>query len=124
MGDFASSSVYSTMPAAVTAPSKTSSRLAPAAALAIRGAIRLAGGNEVCFVGTVDDEGIVQSARVVARGDVRRVLALPTFAERGDMLLHNHPSGLLQPSDADLDVAARMHDDGIGFGIVDNAASH
>ena len=98
-------------------------RLAPAAALAIRGAIRLAGGREVCFVGTVDDEGIVQSARVVARGDPVRVLALPGFAERGEMLIHNHPSGLLEPSDADLGVAARVHDDGIGFAIVDNLAT-
>ncbi|MDQ3998353.1 MAG: hypothetical protein M3303_15195, partial [Gemmatimonadota bacterium] len=112
------------MPAAPPAArTQASSRLAPAAALAIRAAIRLAGGNEVCFVGTVDDEGVVTSARVVARGDVRRVLALPTFAERGDMLLHNHPSGVLVPSDADLDVAGRMHDDGMGFAIVDNAAA-
>src|SRR5918992_896483 len=123
-GDFGGSSVYSTMLAAAPqAPSTPASRLAPTAALAIRGAIRLAGGNEVCFVGTVDEDGVVQSARVVARGDVRRVLALPTFAERGDMLLHNHPSGVLEPSDADLDVAARMHDDGIGFAIVNNTAT-
>jgi len=36
------------------------------------------------------------------------------------MLLHNHPSGLLEPSGADLSVAARLHDDGVGFGILDN----
>src|SRR5688572_30614806 len=112
------------MPAAVApAAPKTASRLAPAAALAIRAAIRLARGNEVCFVGTVDEDGLVQGARVVARGDVERVLALPTFAERGDMLIHNHPSGVLQPSDADLSVAARLHDDGVGFAIVDNAVT-
>jgi ATP-dependent DNA helicase DinG len=101
----------------------TSPRLAPAAALAIRAAIRLARGNEVCFVGTVDEDGVVQAARVVARGGVERVLALPTFAERGDMLVHNHPSGVLEPSDADLAVAARLHDDGVGFAIVDNTAT-
>jgi ATP-dependent DNA helicase DinG len=39
------------------------------------------------------------------------------------MLLHNHPSGLLEPSGPDYDVAARMHDDGVGFGIIDNDAS-
>ncbi|HUQ45718.1 MAG TPA: helicase C-terminal domain-containing protein [Gemmatimonadaceae bacterium] len=88
----------------------------------MRAAIRLAGGREVCFVSTLDDEGVVQTARVVARGDVASVLALPGFARRGEMLLHNHPSGLLEPSGADYDVAARMHDDGIGFGIVDNDA--
>ena len=37
--------------------------------------------------------------------------------------MHNHPSGLLEPSGADLEVAARLHDDGIGFAIVDNEAT-
>jgi ATP-dependent DNA helicase DinG len=98
-------------------------RLSGKAALALRAAIRLAGGREVCFVGTVDSDGMVQTVRAVARGDVRSVLALPGFAERGEMLIHNHPSGNLEPSEPDLDVASRLHDDGIGFGIVDNAAS-
>ena len=98
-------------------------RLGPAAAAAVRTAIRLAGGREVCFVCSVDDAGVVQRARVAARGDVSSVLALPGFAERGELLLHNHPSGWLEPSPADLAVAARLHDDGIGFAIVDNEAS-
>ena len=112
------------MPAAApVARSKTASRLAPAAALAIRAAIRLARGNEVCFVAAVDEDGIVEGARVVARGSIDSVLALPTFAERGDMLIHNHPSGILDPSDADMRVAARFHDEGVGFAIVDNDAT-
>lgn len=98
-------------------------RLAPGAAAAIRSAIRLAGGREVCFVCTINDAGVVQTARVAARGDISSVLALPGFANRGELLLHNHPSGLLEPSDADLAIAAKMHDDGIGFAIVDNEAS-
>jgi ATP-dependent DNA helicase DinG len=98
-------------------------RLSARASDAIRAAIRLAGGREVCFVGTVDAEGKVQGARVVARGDARSVLALPGFAKRGELLVHNHPSGLLEPSSADLEVAARLHDDGIGFAIVDNEAT-
>ena len=61
-------------------PSK--SRLLAPAASAMRAAVALAGGLEVCFVCTVDDEGIVQTARVVARGDVGSVLALPGFAAR------------------------------------------
>ena len=88
----------------------------------MRAAITLAGGREVCFVARVDNEGIVQTARVVSRGDVQSVLALPGAAQRGEMLLHNHPSGDLEPSDADLEIAARLHDDGIGFGIIDNEA--
>jgi ATP-dependent DNA helicase DinG len=96
--------------------------MASPAAAAMRAAIRLAGGREVCFVCTIDDDAVVRTARVVARGDVASVLALPGFAQRGEMLVHNHPSGLLEPSGADLQVAARMHDDGVGFGIIDNDA--
>ena len=88
----------------------------------MRAAIRMAGGREVCFVSSLDEDGVVLTARVVARGDVGSVLALPGFARRGEMLVHNHPSGLLEPSGPDYDVAARMHDDGIGFGIIDNDA--
>ncbi|HJU72698.1 MAG TPA: helicase C-terminal domain-containing protein [Gemmatimonadaceae bacterium] len=100
----------------------TTSRIAQQAAAAIRAAIRLAGGREVCFVCAMDEEGAIQSARVVARGDVQSVLALPGFARRGELLLHNHPSGVLEPSGADMDIAARMHDAGIGFAITDNDA--
>src|SRR5688572_16067876 len=88
----------------------------------MRAAIRLAGGREVCFVCTVDDDAVVRTARVVARGDAESVLALPGFAQRGEMLVHNHPSGLLEPSQADYDVAARIHLEGVGFGIIDNEA--
>lgn len=98
------------------------SRLHPTAALAMRAAIRLAGGREVCFVCTLDSAGVIQTARTVARGDSRSVLALPGFANRGEMLVHNHPSGLLDPSPPDYEVAARIADDGIGFAIIDNAA--
>ncbi len=98
-------------------------RLSPKAATAVRVAIKLAGGNEVCFVCTVDDENLITTARVVFRGDVRSVLALPGVAERGELMLHNHPSGLLEPSAADLEVAARIHGNGVGFAIVDNEAT-
>jgi len=98
-------------------------RLSKAASTAVRTAIRLAGGNEVCFVCAVDEDGMLTTARAVARGGVRSVLALPGVAERGEMLLHNHPSGDLTPSDADLDVAYRLHGNGVGFAITDNDAT-
>jgi ATP-dependent DNA helicase DinG len=101
----------------------SAARIARPAGAAIRSAVALAGGREVCFVCSVDAEGTIRSARVVARGDAASVLALPGFAERGEMLVHNHPSGVLEPSDADLAVAARIFENGIGFAIVDNAAT-
>jgi ATP-dependent DNA helicase DinG len=66
---------------------------------------------------------VVTGARVLARGTVDMVLACPGALGRGDMLLHNHPGGRLDPSNADLDVAARLHDAGAGFGIIDNGAT-
>lgn len=89
----------------------------------MRREIERAGGNEVSFVATVDAEGVITSARAVARGTLDAVLALPGVAQRGEMLLHNHPSGHLEPSPADLNIAVRAHDDGIGFAIVDNAVT-
>jgi ATP-dependent DNA helicase DinG len=98
-------------------------RLTPSVRAVLEREIRAAGGREVSFVAAVDAEGAVVEARVVARGTIDAVLALPGVASRGDLLLHNHPSGVLEPSGADLAVAARLHDAGVGFGIVDNAVT-
>ncbi len=98
-------------------------RIGGGPAKAMRMAISLAGGNEVCFACQVAADGVICGARVVARGDVSCVLALPGFAQSGEMLVHNHPSGVLSPSGPDLEIAARVHGDGIGFGIVNNEVS-
>jgi ATP-dependent DNA helicase DinG len=99
------------------------SRLLPAVRDRIVEEIAAAGGREVSFAGDLDGEGRVVAVRVVARGTIDAVLALPGAAERGQLLLHNHPSGVLEPSQADLSVAARLHDAGVGFGIVSNDAA-
>ncbi|HET8762755.1 MAG TPA: JAB domain-containing protein, partial [Gemmatimonadales bacterium] len=89
----------------------------------LAGEILAAGGREVSFVAEINRDGIVTAARTVARGTIGEVLALPGVARRGEMLLHNHPSGNLEPSGADLHVAARLHDEGVGFGILRNDAT-
>jgi len=98
-------------------------RLAPAVRDLLRAEIAAAHGREVSFVARPDANGLIVEARVVARGTVDAVLALPGIAVRGELLLHNHPSGVLEPSGADLSVAARLHDGGVGFAIVDNAVT-
>ena len=95
-------------------------RLAPAVRELVRAEIAAAHGREVSFVACLDADGLMVEARVVARGTVDAVLALPGIAVRGELLVHNHPSGVLEPSGADLSVAARLHDGGVGFAIVDN----
>ena len=98
-------------------------RLTDGARETIARAIAEAGGREVAFVADVAPDGTVTAAEVVARGTAEMVLALPGAAGRGQMALHNHPSGVLEPSGADLDVAVRLHDAGVGFGIVNNDAT-
>jgi ATP-dependent DNA helicase DinG len=100
-----------------------SERIAPGVRAYLAGEIAAAGGREVSFAAEVDRDGVITAARVVSRGTVDMVLALPGMACRGEMMLHNHPSGHLSPSQADLNVAARLHDGGIGFGILDNGAT-
>jgi ATP-dependent DNA helicase DinG len=95
-------------------------RLTPEVRELLRAEIAGARGREVSFVARPDANGLIVEARVVARGTVDAVLALPGIAVRGELLLHNHPSGVLEPSGADLSVAARLHDGGVGFAIVNN----
>lgn len=92
------------------------------AARRIKAEITKAKGNEVCFVASVDEDGGVGEPKVVARGHKAAVLAAVRDAVPGQLVLHNHPSGALEPSGADLDVAARLYDNGLGFAIVDNNA--
>src|ERR1043166_7028631 len=55
---------------------------------------------------------------------VTTILAREIAAAGGrEVCPHNHPSGCPGPPPADLSIAARLHDAGIGFGIVNNDAS-
>jgi ATP-dependent DNA helicase DinG len=97
--------------------------LGTAAAERLRREIARARGNEVCFLAPVGENGEVGEPRVVARGNAQAVLAAIRAPQPGGVVLHNHPSGVLEPSQADLDVAARLFDEGLGFAIIDNDAT-
>ena len=94
-------------------------RFAEEAQRAMAQAIRDAGGNEIFAVGTVAN-GEVCEIRVLARGGRSAVPALVKIPKSGEVVIHNHPSGLLQPSDADLEIASTLGNDGVGFYIVDS----
>lgn len=86
----------------------------------MRDAILRVDGGEVFFVCRLDEEGTIADAEVVARGHDSAVPAPLAHAERGDVVVHNHPSGILKPSDADLAVASELAQRGIGSYIVNN----
>ncbi len=99
---------------------KAEERLTPRVVEQIRRAIAEADGNEVFLVGTVGDDGLVDGVSIGARGNEEAVPVLAPHLAGGDVVIHNHPSGGTRPSAADLSIAARLGNEGIGFFIVDN----
>jgi len=82
--------------------------------------IAAADGREVFFRAQTDSELRVCSFEVLARGNQQAVPAILQGCHYGDIVIHNHPSGNLEPSSADLEIAARLGAQGVAFYIVDN----
>lgn len=78
-------------------------------------------GCEVFSIGTVNERGLIEELDPVAFGNWKAVPAPAQDARSGQVLIHNHPSGGLDPSDADIQVASLYGSAGIGFYIIDNA---
>ena len=78
-----------------------------------------AGGNEVFFRGRCEAAKVVQ-VKVLARGNQNMTPALTGQVKAGEVVIHNHPSGNLTPSDADLRVASLLGSEDIAFLIIDN----
>jgi len=92
------------------------------AAATMKNAIQEAGGNEVFFVGYTEEDLIVHKVDVVARGNKSAVPAVLQKAREADVVIHNHPSGFLKPSDADLAIAASLDAFSVAFYIINNQA--
>lgn len=89
----------------------------------ITGTIKESLGNEVFFVGFPDENGIIDGVRVAARGNDYSVPAIVHSAKSGEVVIHNHPSGDLTPSDEDIHIAGVFGNLGVGFYIVNNGVS-
>jgi ATP-dependent DNA helicase DinG len=95
-------------------------RISSSSQNALKKAINEASGNEVFAVGSLSEDGKVSDIKITARGNAHSVLALDPYIEKGDVVIHNHLSGNLTPSEPDLRIASRIGDSGIGFFIIDN----
>ncbi|MEM7008997.1 MAG: helicase C-terminal domain-containing protein [Thermodesulfobacteriota bacterium] len=89
----------------------------------IQKAIKDASGNEVFFVGSFSDDKVIEEVAVVARGNDYSVPAVIESASPGEVVIHNHPSGNLTPSNQDIQIASVFGSHGVGFLIVNNDAS-
>ncbi len=79
-----------------------------------------AGHVEVFFVGRRDATGLVVEVESRAYGREDRVPAITQSAKPGDVVIHNHPSGELGPSEADINLSSAIGQMGIGSYIVSN----
>lgn len=102
----------------------TTDFILPEAVSSIRDAIEKTGGNEVFLVGRLNNEYLVTNVDVYAMGNKRAVPAIIKEAKYGEVIIHNHPDGILDPSDADLEIASYLGSQGIGCYIVDNAVKY
>ena len=81
------------------------------------------GGNEVFCIGQTDTDQLVVDVEILARGSRDAVPAILQACRPGDVIIHNHPSGHLEPSEPDLSIAGNLGSMGVGFYIVNNQVS-
>ena len=96
-------------------------RICLEAIVELRREIEEVGGREVFFSGSLDSKGRVERVRVCARGHEGAVPAVLEGLGTRDVVLHNHPSGDIAPSEADLQLASLFSFQGHGVYIVNNA---
>ena len=89
----------------------------------IKEEISASSGNEVFFVGNCSNDGQLDTIKVLARGNKFSVPAIIDSARSGQVVLHNHPSGNLTPSEQDIHLASIFGNNGVGFFIIDNSLS-
>lgn len=89
----------------------------------MRRQIKDADGNEVFFTGTINESGVIISVTAAARGNSNSVPLNYSEARKCSVLIHNHPSGVLYPSQADLNVASDCSENAQGFYIVNNSVT-
>ena len=86
----------------------------------IRKEIQRTDGNEVFFAGEINANKMVTSVVPAARGNEHAVPVQQDEKRKCSVLIHNHPNGILKPSNADLNVAENAAQDGKGFYIINN----
>ncbi len=77
-------------------------------------------GNEIFFHGKAIGGSKITEIEALAWGNETGTPALLERIAPQDVVLHNHPSGNLTPSEVDVQIASIVGNQGIGFYIIDN----
>jgi len=87
--------------------------------------IKEASGQEIFLIGKINPESsLIEDYEILARGNDHSVPAVLSDINPGNIIIHNHPSGNLTPSGADINIASGMGDKGIGFAIINNSVDN
>ena len=86
----------------------------------LRETIRLYQGRELFFGGRLDGDRKISRIEMLSQGNDQAVPVVFKEAVKYEVAIHNHPSGVLSPSDADVEIAGGLGNYGLGFYIVDN----
>ena len=76
----------------------------PSAIEYMRNAIKETGGKEVFFCCYADENCIITDVNVLARGNELSVPAIISLLTPENIVIHNHPSGSLEPSFDDINI--------------------
>ncbi|MFC1504620.1 helicase C-terminal domain-containing protein [Spirochaetota bacterium] len=77
-------------------------------------------GQEMFFGGFISPDKKIYELTLLSKGNRRMVPVVFDEAIKYDVIIHNHPDGILEPSDNDLEIASGTGNYGVGFYIVDN----
>ncbi len=97
-----------------------SARFSESVIIFLQNEIKTAFDNEIFATGIIDSKGCVVSVEVHARGHETAVPVVPLEVSKVSVLIHNHPSGNLKPSQADLAIASKAAQNAQGFYIINN----
>lgn len=77
-------------------------------------------GREIFFMGLLNADGIVNFVEALAFGNAKAVPVVSANLPNECIVIHNHPSGVIEPSEADIIAAGELANMGIGSYITDN----
>ena len=77
-------------------------------------------GNEIFFRGIPNVNGIVIDMELIARGNESSVAALLNMMKKNEVIIHNHPSGILIPSNEDVTISSIYGESGGASYIINN----
>lgn len=78
-------------------------------------------GAEIFALGTVQEKKVT-AVEVLGRGNYQAAPVVNKGIKSGMVVIHNHPTGDLHPSAADIQVASALEHRGVGFFIINNTA--